>query len=71
MAPPKINFGARQAAEEDRMLGVLRVMKGHRSLGTMHRVWPNIALKKAFASYQVIESGEGVREAVRLLMVVA
>jgi hypothetical protein len=71
MPPFKINHGARQAAEEDRRLGVLHVMKGHRSLGTMHRVWPNIALKKAFASYQVIESGSGMQEAVRLLMVVA
>jgi hypothetical protein len=71
MAPFKINHGARQASEEDRHLGVLHVMRGHSSLGTMHRVWPNIALKKAFTTYQLLESGEGMREAVRLLMVVA
>jgi hypothetical protein len=71
MPPFKINHGAQWAAAEDRDTGILHVMRGHRSLGTMHRVWPNIALKRAFTTYQLLESGEGMREAVRLLMVVA
>jgi hypothetical protein len=75
MPSSKINHGARQAAEEDRRLGMLHVMKGHHSLGTMHRVWPNIALKTAFATYQKLESGEAMQQtqadAIRLLMLVA
>jgi hypothetical protein len=71
MAPFKINHGARQAAEEDRRLGILHVMKGHHALGTMRRVLPRAGLQTAFASYQLLESGDGMREAVRLLMVVA
>jgi hypothetical protein len=71
MAPFKINHGARQAAEEDRRLGVLHVMRGHRSLGTTCRIPPHAGLQKAFATYQLLESGRGMQEAVRLLMVVA
>jgi hypothetical protein len=75
MPPFKINHGARQAAEEDRRLGVLHVMKGHRSLGTTRRVPPHAGLQKAFATYRLLESGEGMQQtqadAIRLLMVVA
>jgi hypothetical protein len=75
MSPFKINHGARQAAEEDRRLGVLHVMKGHRSLGTTNSIPLHARLHKAFASYQLLESGEGMQQtqadAIRLLMLVA
>jgi hypothetical protein len=71
MAPSKINFGAQWMAAEDRQLGVLRVCRGHRSLGTTSRIPLPDGLQNAFTTYQLLESGAGMREAVRLLMVVA
>jgi len=70
MAPSKINHGAQLAAAEDRDIGILHVMRGHRSLGTTSRVSLADGLERAFASYQKIESGEPMQRVVRLLMAV-
>jgi hypothetical protein len=71
MAPFKINHGAQMAKQADRRDGILHVVRNHQSLGTTRRVWPNLGLLKAFSTYQLLESGAGMREAVRLLMLVA
>jgi hypothetical protein len=75
MPPFKINHGAQMAKSRDRHDGIIHVVRGYRPLGVMERVNPEVGLRHAFATYQKLESGEGMRQtqadAIRLLMLVA
>lgn len=74
MAAPHINHGAQMAKRADRHDGIIRVMRGYRPLGVMNRVDPVFGLRRAFESYQKLESGEATRQiqadALRMLMLV-
>jgi hypothetical protein len=47
MAISKINHAAQWAAAEDRDMGILHVMRCHRSLGTTCRIPPHTGLRQA------------------------
>jgi hypothetical protein len=75
MPPFKINHGAQMAKRIDRHDGIIHVVRGYRPIGVMERVNPETGLRNAFATYQKMESGEGMQQthanAIRLLMLVA
>jgi hypothetical protein len=70
----KINFGAQMSKRADRHDGIIHVMRGHRPLGVMDRVKPEVGLRHAFEAYQKLESGEFARQiredVLRMLMLV-
>jgi hypothetical protein len=74
MAPSKINHGVQMSKRVDRHDGVIHVMRGHRPLGVMDRVKPDVGLRHAFEAYQKLESGESARQiqadALRLMVLV-
>jgi len=74
MALPKINFGAQMSKRADRHDGIIHVMRGHRPLGVMARVRPDVGQRYAWDAYQKLESGEAAMrihaDALRMMMLV-
>jgi hypothetical protein len=70
----KINFGAQMSKRADRHDGIIHVMRGHRPLGVMDRVCPDVGQRYAWEAYQKLESGEAARQiradALRLMVLV-
>jgi hypothetical protein len=72
MVSSKINHGVQMSKRADRHDGVIHVMRGHRPLGVMDRVKPEVGVRHAFEAYQKLESGEAARQiradALRMMM---